>query len=213
MLYIQVRVFKQPHPEDVFQQTHRRLFHPCPHPGFTVFFAAYGVGFDDGFGFVVAPELVYPGHQHFVMPFGNAEFVYAPGFACREVVQYRFVAGDAPVGAGHPVILVFGTHQIGDDVFVVAVADVFFVFDVLVPGDGVIWHHRRGHHSFAFQLKSPIDERDKMGLELFARIHRKLAHAIMRVASGFTGATTRPVFHHGVYAAITPAIGNFLSAG
>ena len=119
------------------------------------------------------------------------------------------VAGDAPVGADHALIVVFPPEQILDDVFAVGVANVFPILGVQPPGNGVVGHHGGGGLGASVQLEGCLGEGLHMLGGVAAGIHRVLTEGVVGIPSCLAAAPAGPVLDHGVDALLAPAAGGF----
>ena len=207
-LGVQIGVLKQAAAEDIDQQSGGGLAEALRHGFLADLLAAQAVGRHHGGGIAVAAKLVHAvqdGRQHALRLRGAVHAVAA----AAEAVHLRVgVLGDAPVGAYHALKAVFFPQQIADQVGVVAVAHVFVVLGVQVPGHGVIRHHGGGTARGAVQVESGL----RKGLFVLGgvvrRIYRVSAEGIMGVAAPFAGAAAGPMLHHGVDAVAAPAVGS-----
>mgnify|MGYP006207580595 CR=1 FL=1 len=98
----------------------------------------------------VIAKLVNTSHQCFIMQFRFGQFFQAPWFSIHKVVHHRVSMGNTPVCTNYPVILIFISQQIGNNILVIAISHVFVIFCIKTPRNSIIRHYSRSHFSFTF---------------------------------------------------------------
>ena len=143
------------------------------------------------------------------MPFCLRQFFNAPAFSLK-LIDSLNVFGDHPVGANNAIETIFSPKQVGDQVFVVTVANIIVVHSILVEGNGVIRHYRSRHPGGAFQFEGPFCKWFEMIFQVLTRIDCIGPITKMAIPTALFRATARPVFHHGIHTLVSPASTNFV---
>ena len=211
LIYVDVRVLKQSHAEDVEQQSVCRPLKAFAHPLFAVLLHAHAVRLKHRRFLVVASKLVHAGHESLIVALRFGHALHAPRLA-RVCAWVHLVVRDEPVGTHHAVVArLFAQLSCYD----VAVKAVSHVLARLVVRYGVIGHYGRTCSRLAVELEGAVRERILVLLEASAGIDRKLSVAVVGVASSLSATAPGPVFRHGVDAVSAPCatVGRLKSVG
>ena len=109
---------------------------------------------------------------------------------------------DRPVRTYDSVITGLFTKHLTDDLTVEAVGH---ILGCLVVCNCVIWHYGSSLFCSFLEFERALDKRDLMHLEIIARVYGELAEAHMSVTAGLARTAARPMLHHGVHTAFSPA--------
>ena len=112
--------------------------------------------------------------------------------------------GNAPVRTHHPLIAIFITQQVSDDVLAVTVAHIA-AGRVLRVRNGVVRHYGAGAAGSAFQSESPFHKTAQVHFKVSSGVHRVFPVIEMGVTAAFFRTAGGPVLHHGIHTLWAPA--------
>ena len=200
-LDIKIWILEKTNSEYVEQQSVSGSLHSCPHPILTMLLHAHGISIKDRLLLIVASELVASGHYHLVMAFRLCKMLHTPWLSEMLACMNIFLS-DRPVRTYDSVISGLVAEHLADDL---TIETVCHILGSLIVCNCVIRHYSSSLFCSFSEFERTFDKRDLMHLEIVARIYGKLAEAQMGVTAGLARATARPVLHHGVHTALSPA--------